>query len=75
MYAYVLSDKSNDVVLPSTITLQKIILNKTSKIVLLDAPTKKIKWKPANDGIIIEVPSELKNKVAGNYAVAFKITK
>ncbi|HEY5407704.1 MAG TPA: alpha-L-fucosidase [Ginsengibacter sp.] len=74
IYAYVLSDKSNDVILPSTVTLQKITLNKKSKIVLLDAPKEKIKWHPTDDGITIEVPSKLKNKTAGNYAVAFKIT-
>jgi alpha-L-fucosidase len=75
IYAYVLSDKSNEVILPSTITLQKIILNKKSKIVLLDAPKEKIKWQSTNDGITIEVPSKLKNKAAGNYAVAFMITR
>ena len=75
IYAYVLSDKSNEVILPSTITLQKITLSKKSKIVLLDAPKEKIKWQATNDGITIAVPSKLKNKVAGNYAVAFKITR
>ena len=74
IYAYVLSDKTNEVTLPSTITLQKVTLNKKSKIVLLDAPKEKIKWQATNDGITITVPSKLKNKVAGNYAVAFKIT-
>ena len=73
-YIYVLSDKANDVILPDKITLNKIVLNKKSKIVLLDAPKERIKWKTAGNGIIIEVPSKLKNKVAGNYAVAFKIT-
>ena len=75
IYAYVLSDKANEVILPSTITLQKITLSKKSKIVLLDAPKEKIKWQATNDGITIAVPSKLKNKVAGNYAVAFKITR
>jgi len=75
IYAYVLSDKANEVILPSTISLQKITLSKKSKIVLLDAPKEKIKWQATNDGITIAVPSKLKNKVAGNYAVAFKITR
>jgi alpha-L-fucosidase len=73
-YIYVLSDKTNDVILPDKITLNKIVLNKKSKIVLLDAPKEKIKWQTAGDGIIIEVPERLKKKAAGNYAVAFKIT-
>ncbi len=72
-YIYVLSDKANDVMLPDKITINKIILSKKSKIVLLDAPGERIKWKTTGDGVIIEVPTELKNKVAGNYAVAFRI--
>lgn len=72
-YIYVLSDKANDVMLPDKITINKIILGKKSKIVLLDAPGERIKWKTTGDGVIIEVPTELKNKVAGNYAVAFRI--
>ncbi|MDP4284314.1 MAG: alpha-L-fucosidase [Bacteroidota bacterium] len=74
-YVYVLSDKTNDVVLPSTITVNKIVVSKKSKVVLLDAPKEKIKWKTAGDSIVIQVPAKLKNKVAGNYAVTFKITK
>ena len=74
IYAYVLSDKTNEVILPASITLKQIVLNKKSKIVLLDSPKEKIKWQSVNDGIIIQVPSKLKNKIAGNYAVAFKIT-
>ena len=75
IYVYVLSNKTNEVILPTSITLKQIVLNKKSKIVLLDAPKEKLKWKPSNDGIIIQVPSKLKNKAAGNYAVAFKITE
>ena len=74
IYAYVLSDKTNEVILQASITLKQIVLNKKSKIVLLDSPKEKIKWQSVNDGIIIQVPSKLKNKIAGNYAVAFKIT-
>lgn len=74
-YVYVLSNKPNEVVLPPSITINKIIVNKKSKIVLMDAPKEKIKWKSSGDGIIIQVPSKFKNKVAGNYAVAFKITE
>ena len=75
IYVYVLSNKTNEVILPTSITLKQIVLNKKSKIVLLDATKEKLKWKPSNDGIIIQVPSKLKNKAAGNYAVAFKITE
>ena len=73
-YVYVLSDKTKNVSPPASITVNKIALDKKSKIVLMDAPAAKIKWKPSNDGIIIELPSNVKNKVVGNYAVAFKIT-
>ncbi|MEO8414158.1 MAG: alpha-L-fucosidase [Ginsengibacter sp.] len=74
-YVYVLSDKTNDVVLPASITISKIALTKKNTIVLMDTPKEKIKWKPSGDGIIIQVPSKLRNKVAGNYAIAFKITE
>ena len=74
-YIYILSDKTNEVVLPSSITVNQIVVSKKSKIVLLDAPKERIKWKTSGNGIIIQVPSKLKNKPAGNYAVAFKITE
>ncbi len=75
IYVYVLSDKTNGVILPESITLKKMILNKKSKIILLDAQQEKIKWQSSNDGIVIQVPAGLQNKVAGNYAVSFKITQ
>lgn len=75
MYVYVLSDKTNDVVLPASITLTKIVLNKKSKIVLLDSPKEKIKFKSEDGSTIVSIPSKLQNKVAGNYAVAFRITQ
>lgn len=74
-YLYLLSDKTNEVKMPVSIALSKIVLNKKSKIILLDAPKEKIKWRSENGGTIIQVPSKLKNKVAGNYAIAFKITE
>jgi hypothetical protein len=74
MYVYVLSDKSDDVVLPSNILLPSITLNKTSQITLLNASKEKIKWKATSSGVEIKVPAKLQNKVAGKYAVVFKIT-
>jgi len=75
MYVYVLSDKNDDVVLPPSILLHSITLNKNSKITLLGAPKEKIKWQATGDGTEIKVPSKLQNKVAGKYAAAFKITR
>ena len=70
-FIYVLSDgKNEDVVLPATINLKEIALTKKSKIVCLDAPKEKIKI----DGSTLKIPTVLQNKVAGKYAVAFKIT-
>src|SRR6185503_20030397 len=43
IYVYLLSDKTNDVLVTEEITL-KIPLDKKSKIVLLDAPKEKIKF-------------------------------
>jgi len=73
MYVYLLSDKSDNVVIPSRIVLHTVALNKTAKITLLDAPTEKIKWKATNGGIEIQTPSSLQIKDAGKYAVTFKI--
>ena len=44
MYVYVLSDKTDDVVLPASINLKNITLNKNSKIVFMDAPKEKINF-------------------------------
>jgi alpha-L-fucosidase len=74
MYVYVLSDNSDDVVLPQNLLLHSIALNKKSRITLLDVPKEKIKWKTTSDKTEIEVPSKFQNKNAGKYAVAFKIT-
>jgi alpha-L-fucosidase len=74
MYVYALSDNEDDVVLPAGIALHSITLNRASKITLLDAPKEKIKWKATSDGVEIKVPAKIQNKVAGKYAVAFKIT-
>jgi len=75
IYVYVLSDKSDDVLLPANIKLNKISLNQKSKIILLDAPKEKIKLQPANDGEVIQIPAKLQNKITGKYAVVFKITQ
>ena len=74
VFVYVLSDdKADDVVLPSAINLKGIALNKKSKIVLLDAPKEKIKYKTEGDATTLNIPSSLQNKTTGKYAVAFKI--
>jgi alpha-L-fucosidase len=75
IYVYLLSGNTNEVILPASITLDKIVLNKKSKIVLLDVLKEKIKWQSVKDETIIKIPSRLQHKVAGNYAVAFKITQ
>ncbi len=72
-YVYVLSDKTNDVILPASITLSNITLDKKSKFVLLDAPKDKIKFSNENGSTVIAIPRKLQNSVSGNYAVAFKI--
>jgi alpha-L-fucosidase len=73
IYVYVLSDANDDVVLHNNILLHSIVLKNIRGITLLDAPKEKIHWKISTDGINIQVPSKLQNKVAGKYAVAFKI--
>jgi alpha-L-fucosidase len=73
MYVYVLSDKTDDVVLPASISLKNVSLNKKSKIVYMDAPNEKIKFQSADGATIVNVPVKLQSKVAGKYAVSFKI--
>jgi hypothetical protein len=70
-----LSDETNEVVLPSVIRINNIAVDKKSKIILLDAPNAKIKWKKSVNGITITMPSIFRKKSAGYYAVAFKITE
>ena len=75
VFVYVLSaEKNDDVVLPESINLKSISLNKKSKIVCLDTPKEKIKFTSTGDASVINVSAALQNKVAGKYAVAFKIT-
>jgi len=75
VFVYVLSaEKNDDVVLPESINLKSISLNKKSKIVCLDAPKEKVKFTSAGNASVISIPAALQNKVAGKYAVAFKIT-
>jgi alpha-L-fucosidase len=74
IYVYVLSNKTDDVTLPANIML-KLKLNKNSSIVLLDAPKEKMKYEEMNGETVISIPAKLQNKVAGKYAVAFKISK
>jgi alpha-L-fucosidase len=75
VFVYVLSeDKNDDVVLPASINLKNISVTKKSKIVCLDAPKEKVKFTSAGNASVISIPAALQNKVAGKYAVAFKIT-
>lgn len=73
VYVYVLSDKTDDVILPATINLKNIALNKNSKVIYMDATVEKIKFQSVDGATVINVPAKLQNKVAGKYAVSFKI--
>lgn len=73
VYVYVLSDKTDDVVLPASLNLKNIALNKNSKIIYMDVPAEKIKFQSADGATVINIPAKLQNKVAGKYAVSFKI--
>ena len=73
LYVYVLSNADIDVMLPSTLNLKNIQLNKSSKIILIDAPKEKINWQIINGENVLLIPKKLQQKPAGKYAVAFKI--
>jgi len=76
VYIYVLSGNANDeVVLPESLTLNKFQLKKGSKLVLLDNRSAAVKWKPAGQGTLIELPAGMRNKPAGKYAIVFKVTQ
>jgi alpha-L-fucosidase len=75
VYIYMLSgDKEENITLPASIALNKFVFKKGSRVTLLDAPGARIKWAPAGDGTVIQLPAGLQNKVAGKYAVVFKVT-
>jgi alpha-L-fucosidase len=73
VYVYALSNEADDVVLPASIALKNITLNKKSKIVFMDEPKEKISYKVENDSIVLNIPIALQNKSVGKYAVSFKI--
>ncbi|HEX5153935.1 MAG TPA: alpha-L-fucosidase [Parafilimonas sp.] len=74
IYVYVLSDdKTDEVTLPASVTLKNIPLTKKSKIIFMDAPKEKIRYKVDGDATIVSTPASLQNKSVGKYAVAFKI--
>ncbi len=57
IYVYVLSDNDSDnVVLPSTITLTGLALNKKSRVTFLDNPSGKIKLQTVNGISVLAIP-------------------
>lgn len=73
LYVYLLSDKADEISLPSNIVLNNIHLKKSAKVKLLDAPKERIKWKVEGTSTILQIPSKLINEAIGKYAVAFQI--
>jgi alpha-L-fucosidase len=73
IYVHVLSDKTDEVVLPASITLRNISLTRTAKIILIDAAKEKINYQVEDGNTILVIPTSLQNKTAGKYAVSFKI--
>lgn len=73
VFVYVLSGKTDDVVMPASINLPNITLSKKSKIIYMDAPKEKISYKADGNNTTLNIPASLQNKTVGKYAVAFKI--
>jgi alpha-L-fucosidase len=72
-FVYVLSDETDDVMLPASISLPGISLTKKTRIVFMDAPKEKIGHSVENNTTVLKIPASLQNKTVGKYAVAFKI--
>lgn len=73
VFVYVLSGKTDDVVMPASINLPNITLNKKSKIIYMDGIKEKISYKADGNNTTLSIPASLQNKTVGKYAVAFKI--
>jgi alpha-L-fucosidase len=71
IYAFYLSDK-DDIVLPGTVTMTGLTLNKHSRITLLSYK-EGLSWKQEGDSIQITIPAKMQRKVLGHHAVAFRI--
>jgi len=72
-FVYVLSDKTDDVILPASISLPGISLTNKTSIVFMDAPREKIRHSIENNTTVLKIPASLQNKTVGKYAVAFKL--
>jgi hypothetical protein len=74
MYVYVLSsDKDDNVVLPETIKLDGILLNKKSKVLLLDKPSIKVNLTTINGIPVLKIPAQVKYSL--QYAAVFKVQR
>ena len=72
IYAFYLSGRE-DVQLMQQVTINKLAVKPTSKIVLLGSQ-QPLKWKQDGNNLIITIPPKLVGTVIGKYAVGFKIT-
>ncbi len=72
IYAFYLSGKENVQLMPQ-VTINKLTVKPTSKIVLL-GNQQPLKWKQDGNNLIITIPPKLVGTVVGKYAVGFKIT-
>jgi len=74
IYAFYLGDKQ-PVPLPSQVTIDRFSPAKINRITLLGykGSRKGLKWQQQGKQLVIEVPTALQNKVAGDHAVTFKI--
>ncbi|MBX3252648.1 MAG: alpha-L-fucosidase [Chitinophagaceae bacterium] len=70
-YAFLLSEKE-EVVLPAQVTLTGVAASAKSRISILGSGAA-LKWKVENGNTIVEIPTLVKNKWKGRYAVVFKM--
>ena len=73
IYAFYLSDK-DDVMLPAILKINNFSIAQTSKIQVLGSK-EKLKWELDGENIVISIPAALQNKIAGKYAIVFRIER
>jgi len=73
-YVFYLSGKDKEVTLPAEVSVDRLKIQKKSRIHLLGVKGgENIRWKQEDRKLVLEIPAKLQNKVVGEHGVAFII--
>jgi alpha-L-fucosidase len=75
VYAFVLGDKTDQIILPTQIRLEGLALSGKKISASILGNSAKLKVKFADNRLVIDVPSSLQNKPIAKHAIAIKITQ